>query len=176
MTSNLGSDEIAQFMAREHGVSLDKLTSMIRPVLSRHFKPALLARMTVVPYAPLDPGIMADIVNMKISRIADRMMEAHQVRLDIDDAVCGLIAERCLEVESGARNIDHIMNGTVLPMMSQEILGYLSKGALADVMTLSVTKDGHFTLSMGEKGKKEKKPAKRKKKKAPLEAEECIPT
>ena len=57
------------------------------------------------------------------------------------------IASRCTEVETGARNIDHIMNGTILPQMSREILAKLSEGAMPSEAMLDVGEDGAFQIS-----------------------------
>jgi type VI secretion system protein VasG len=146
MTSNLGAELIAERTAENPDITQEQLAAAVRPILSHHFKPALLARMTVVPYRPLDTRIMTDIVRIKLQRLADRMAESHQVRLGIDDAVCDQIAVRCLEVESGARNIDHIMNGTILPLVSQEILNLLTQGELPPIIRLTVGDDGRFEL------------------------------
>jgi len=58
---------------------------------------------------------MANIVRLKLSRLASRMMTSHKMRLTYGDAVVEEIAKRCTEVETGARNIDHIVNATLLP-------------------------------------------------------------
>jgi type VI secretion system protein VasG len=48
MTSNLGSDH-QRPLRRRRAPTAEVLEETIRPVLSKHFKPALLARMRVVP-------------------------------------------------------------------------------------------------------------------------------
>lgn len=171
MTSNLASELIADCLAQNPDISPEDLASTIRPELSRHFKPALLARMTIVPYKPLDADIMKDIVHMKLGRVVDRMIDTHKVRLTINDRVAELIAARCLEVETGARNIDHIMDGTILPLLSQEILSFMAQGELPETITLSVSEEGHFTLEAPKKSKAKKR-TKKKQSAAPVKSVE----
>ena len=65
------------------------------------------------------------------------------------DAVVDQISERCTEVETGARNIDHILNGTLLPMISTAILERLSEGELPDHLDLDISEGGEFVLNFG---------------------------
>ncbi|MBU1169363.1 MAG: type VI secretion system ATPase TssH [Proteobacteria bacterium] len=166
MTSNLASEQIAECLASNPDISQEDLSATVRPILSGHFKPSLLARMTIVPYQPLDAAIMQDIVRMKLKHVVDRMMTTHKVILDIDQSVSKQIADRCLEVETGARNIDHIMDGTILPLLSQEILSFLAQGDLPEKLDLSVSPEGHFTLAASQK-KATKKHTKKKKSPTP---------
>ncbi|GAB6097441.1 type VI secretion system ATPase TssH [Desulfatiferula olefinivorans] len=147
MTSNLAADRIAEALAADPAMGSDDLVAAIRPELSSHFKPALLARMTIVPFRPLDSTIMADIVRMKIGRATRRTAEAHGLTLRIDEAVIERIAARCLEVETGARNIDHILSGSVLPLLSQKILETMARNHRPEALTLGVSPDGHIILA-----------------------------
>lgn len=118
LTSNLGTDEIASNSTRD----IAALVAHIRPILSHHFKPALLARMTIVPFLALPTDALADIVRLKFDKIAERLWVASRIRLDADDAVIEAIAKRCTEVETGARNIDFIVKKHILPKISDLLL------------------------------------------------------
>lgn len=146
LTSNLASELIAR--AAESGEPLDheELVAAIRPVLSHHFKPALLARMRVVPFVPLQPDAMQEVVAMKLRKVVARLQESHKIALTVSPAVIATIADRCVEVETGARNIDHIMNGTVLPLISRELLLRMSDGGGSAAMRLDVDEVGAFVL------------------------------
>jgi type VI secretion system protein VasG len=123
MTSNLATDLLTQ-AADPAGTLLphEELVSLVKPTLSAYFKPALLARMTVVPYIPIRPEALLGIVHKKLGQVVVRAREAQNVELVIDPAVPEAIAARCREVESGARNVDHILRGKVLPLLSGAIL------------------------------------------------------
>ncbi|HET6371410.1 MAG TPA: type VI secretion system ATPase TssH [Nitrospiria bacterium] len=146
MTSNLASDLIMAASSDGDRPTPEALTATIRPVLSRHFKPALLARMTIVPFYALGPDALKEIVALKMRKIAGRLMESHRMALDYEPTVIEQITQRCSEVETGARNIDHILQGTLLPRISTEILSRLGAGALPDRLKLSLGSDGDFVI------------------------------
>ncbi|MBI3597296.1 MAG: type VI secretion system ATPase TssH [Nitrospirae bacterium] len=146
MTSNLASDLIMAASSDGDRPTPEALTATIRPVLSRHFKPALVARMTIVPFYPLGPDALKEIVTLKLGKIAGRLMESHRMFLEYDPAVVDQITQRCSEVETGARNIDHILQGTLLPKISTEILSRMGAGALPDKLKLGLEADGGFRL------------------------------
>jgi len=130
MTSNLATDLITHAADPSAGEvpNHDDLISLVKPTLSAHFKPALLARMTVVPYIPIRSEALLGITRMKLGAVAARTREAHGIELVIDDAVIDAVAARCREVESGARNIDHILRGTILPLVSNALLEGIASG------------------------------------------------
>jgi type VI secretion system protein VasG len=147
LTSNLATDIISEMGSGEEPADVATITEAIRPVLSGHFKPALLARMQIVPFLPIGQGIMRDIVRLKLARIADRLAERHRMRLGYDDAVIDQIARRCTEVETGARNVDHIVNGTLLPEMSSRLLEVLDDEQVPQGLTVGVSEEGRFTYT-----------------------------
>jgi len=147
LTSNLASDVITELCAGKERPPMDTVAAAIRPILSNHFKPALLARMTIVPFYTLPADILKDIVVLKLDKLVRRMEETHKTRLSYAPAVVEQIAARCTEVETGARNIDHIMSGTILPQLSRDILARMSEEALPAEITLDVAEDGGFKIS-----------------------------
>jgi type VI secretion system protein VasG len=150
LTSNLATDLLTSAAPPGGEIPpLEDLTSLVKPTLTAHFKPALLARMTVVPYIPIGPEALAGIARMKLNGVARRAMESHGIKLVIDDSVVETIAARCREVESGARNVDHILRGTVLPLVSSEILQRMAAEQSLDGMRLTVDKQGDIVIAEG---------------------------
>jgi type VI secretion system protein VasG len=148
MTSNLGTDLLTKAADPSAPVPPhDELVSLVKPTLSDYFKPALLARMTVVPYVPIRPDALGDIVRTKLKAVAARANESHSVALSFDDAVVTTIAARCREVESGARNVDHILRGTILPLLSSTLLGAMAKGEAIATLRVSVDPQGDFACA-----------------------------
>lgn len=145
LTSNLASDAITRLCAAEKRPPAETLVEAIRPILSKHFKPALLARMTIVPYYTLDPSFMKGIVTLKLDRLVARMAENNKMRLTCSPGVVEQIAARCTEVETGARNVDHIMRGTILPQLSREILARLGEEAMPSEVRLEI-REGAFHI------------------------------
>ncbi|OQX20449.1 MAG: ClpV1 family T6SS ATPase [Desulfobulbaceae bacterium A2] len=146
LTSNLATDVITELCAAGEGLPDEALLGAIRPILNNHFKPALLARMTVVPYKILPQTILNDIVVLKLKKLATRMAETHKMRFTYSEEVIAQISARCTEVETGARNIDHILNGTVLPRMSREILLQMSAAAMPESVHLALDSQGDFSI------------------------------
>jgi type VI secretion system protein VasG len=146
LTSNLASDTIVSMASGPVRPEVDEILNAIRTALVKHFKPALLARMTVVPFYPISMDAMKSIVSLKLDQVGKRLHESHRMKFGYDPAVVELISQRCTEVESGARNIDHIINGTLLPMISTQILERMGSGTLSDALRVEVNPENNFSL------------------------------
>jgi type VI secretion system protein VasG len=147
MTSNLATDTITELGMQDELPTHADVVSAIRPILNKHFKPALVGRMTIVPFFPLKTEAIKGIVKLKLGRLVRRMFESHKMTLEYTDDVIDQIAERCTEVETGARNIDNILQGTLLPRISTEILERMTEGPLPETLTLGMDADGNFTFT-----------------------------
>jgi type VI secretion system protein VasG len=150
LTSNLATDEITR-LARDGRPEPDALVQAIHPVLAKHFKPALLARMNVVPYYTLPPSELAGIVRLKLDRLTQRLAAANRIALEFDPAVADTIAARCTEVDSGARNIDFILRKSLTPRLSDAVLGAMAEGRNVTALQVapSDTDDWRITLTEG---------------------------
>ncbi len=127
LTSNLGTDTIMKVCADEETMpDVPALAEMLRPELLKHFKPAFMGRLKVVPYYPISDQVMRLIVRLKLDRIAKRMLENRNVAFIYDQELIETVAARCTEVESGARNVDHILTNTLLPELSRELLSRMA--------------------------------------------------
>jgi type VI secretion system protein VasG len=148
LTSNLATAELTSLIEREETPDVEEVVEWIRPVLSRHFKPALLARMTVVPYWPLPTATLREITRLKVRKVADRVRMHHAVEISIDESVIETITGRCTTVETGARNIDHIIRGSLLPVLADWVLGAVGGDPLPPNVLLRATADGRFELGL----------------------------
>jgi len=129
LTSNVGTDTIAKVCADPDTCpDAAGLAAALRPDLLKAFKPALLGRMTIVPYFPLGDEVVRNIIRLQLKRIADRIKLNHKAEFTYDAALVDTVAGRCKEVESGARNVDHILTGTLLPELSREFLARMAEG------------------------------------------------
>ncbi|HUJ89839.1 MAG TPA: type VI secretion system ATPase TssH [Syntrophorhabdales bacterium] len=143
LTSNTGTDTIMKVCADEETMpDWQKLTEMLRPDLLKRFKPAFLGRLKVVPYYPITDKNMRLIVKLKLDRIANRMLENRNVAFVYDHKLVDAIGSRCKEVESGARNIDHILTNTLLPEMSKELLSKMVAGRKIREVKVSLEGEG----------------------------------
>jgi type VI secretion system protein VasG len=155
LTSNLATDIITGLCQGPVRPTNEELTAAIRPVLSKHFKPALLARMEIVPFFTLPSEHLRGIVQIKLARVADRLHDSHRMTLETDPALVDLIVARCTEVETGARNIDHIISESLLPMLSTGLLERMTEGPLPERVKVAVGEGDRFAVEFGEprKGK-----------------------
>ncbi|MDR2443006.1 MAG: type VI secretion system ATPase TssH [Deltaproteobacteria bacterium] len=128
MTSNLGGDIITALY--EEGEPSEKvLDEALRPVLNQFFKPALLGRLSLVPYAPIAKEIFRELVEIRFSVLKDRFWQSRGLNLQWTQTVIDSIAESCVAVESGARNIDRVLNDSLLPNLSGFALSSVNDGA-----------------------------------------------
>lgn len=145
MTSNAASDTIMKLCADpETRPDADVLIESLRPELLQVFKPAFLGRAIVVPYYPITDDVMRRIVELQLGRVRDRLLENHRARFSYDEALVTAIASRCIEVESGARNVDHILTRTLLPEISRTFLARMAEGDTIAQVHLSVDNAGNF--------------------------------
>jgi type VI secretion system protein VasG len=154
MTSNLGSEEVlaASDAAAQSGTELSTSTLMeaIRPLLVEHFQPALLARFQTVVYRPLSPQAMAKIVRMKLGKVADRIARRFGVPLQCDDTVVAELAQACLLPDTGARNIDSLLDQQILPVLSRELLVRMGGQRMPAAIRLSFSEADGIGLTFDE--------------------------
>jgi type VI secretion system protein VasG len=146
LTSNLGTDVITRMCATPVPPDVAELTAAVKPALVQHFKPALNARWTIVPFLTIGPEVMREIVSLKLDRVGRRLMESHRIAFGYDPRVVEQIAARCTEVDTGARNVDHVVQASLLPRISTEILERLTTGDMPRALHLGIAADGGFDL------------------------------
>ena len=123
----------------------DQVIEAIRPILNNHFKPALLARMEIVPYYPISKDAMKNITKLKLNQLGKRIQDSQRMKFIYDEKVVEQIAQRCTEVETGARNVDYIINKTLLPQISTQILHQLSEETMPGTLSIGLDAEGGFT-------------------------------
>lgn len=139
MTSNLGSDLIETLCANGRRPDAQQLEDAIRPVLSRRFKPALLARMRVVPYYPVSGALMRELVELKLQRLSERL-RIRRLAFSYSDALLDHLSERCTQGEGGARSIDCLIEQYVTPLIADRLLAAMAQGQ--QLTTVHATLDG----------------------------------
>ncbi|WP_437322993.1 type VI secretion system ATPase TssH [Sorangium sp. So ce381] len=161
LTSNLATDKITNMTvaAREEdpsrrldadGEFIKEIVEAIKPTLSAHFKPALLARMTTVPYLPISPDALGEITRLKLDALVDRLRKSQRIEASYSDALVDTIAARCTEVDTGARNIDHILRASLLPQLSVAVLEKMAEGPLPKRLQIGVDAEKNFTISFSD--------------------------
>jgi type VI secretion system protein VasG len=149
MTSNVGTDTIMKVCADpDTRPDAEGLASVLRPDLLKTFKPALLGRLTVVPYFPLTDDALRQIIHLQLRRIGDRIRQNHRATFTYDEPLVATIAGRCKEVESGARNVEHILTGTLLPEISREVLGRMAEAKPIEHVHVTANGEGKLVYQL----------------------------
>ncbi|KAF0815361.1 Chaperone protein ClpB [Andreprevotia sp. IGB-42] len=149
LTSNAGTDIIMD--ACRHAETMpseESLRDALRDELNQVFKPAFLGRMQVVPFYPVKDEVLKQIVRLKLNKIKKRVKINHNASFDYDEALVEAIAARCTEVDSGARNIDNIVSGTLLPQVAGAVLARMAEGQVVERIAVSVGAAGDFAYSV----------------------------
>jgi len=149
LTSNIGTDTIMKVSADEETRPEPvALSDMLRNDLLKRFPPAFLGRLIVIPYYPIADAIMRQIIQLQLSRIQARVLANHRARLTYDDRLVDAIKARCTEVDSGARNVEHILTRTVLPEVSREVLARMAVDQPISTVHITADAAGAFQYSV----------------------------
>lgn len=122
MTSNLGSDLLQALLEERPQASDGDLQELLRPTLREHFQPALLARFQTLVYRPLDAVALKRIVALKLDQVARRLQRHYGLACQVEEGLSDALVAACLLPDSGARNIDSLLNQQILPVLSQQLL------------------------------------------------------
>ncbi len=145
MTSNAGTDTIMKLCADPDTMPDEAgLAEALRPELLKVFKPAFLGRVSLVPYFPLSDSVMKQIIELKLGSIRRRVKENYKAQFSYSPELVAAIADRCKEVESGARNVDNILTRTLLPEMAAEFLDHLASEKPIQAVHVTVADTGNF--------------------------------
>ena len=157
LTSNVGTETILKLCKDPDTTPTPEiLAEAVRPDLLaaktergvQIFKQAFLGRLIVVPFYPISDAVMRQIIKLQLGRIGRRMRENHNATFSYGDELIDCIASRCREVETGARNVDHILTRTLLPEISQEILGRMAESRTISKVHVSVDDKGGFRYAI----------------------------
>jgi type VI secretion system protein VasG len=147
LTSNAAQEVITEASQGGRRPPPEELIERLRPALLRQFSPAFLGRLVLVPYYHLGDAQIAAIVNLKLNRLAERFARNHHAELTWDEDFARVITERCKEVDSGARNVDHILTHIVLPELAREVLERISLAEPFAAVHLKFTPTGGLAFS-----------------------------
>ena len=144
LTSNLGYQVIV-----EYADNPDEMHDALYPVLADFFKPALLARIEVVPYLPLSRDTLATIIAGKLARLDNVLRTRFNAEVVIAPVVTDEIMQRVTRAENGARMLESVIDGEMLPPLSLLLLQKMAANAVITRISLGVT-DGAFTADIEE--------------------------
>lgn len=151
LTSNVASAQMMQACLNKPAEELpspEELEAAIRPHLMKAFKPAFLGRLKVIPFYPIPDDVLEKIIRLKLGRIQKRIAANHKAEFSYDDAMVEAVLARCTEVDSGARNVDNILNGSLLPEISENVLAKMAAGSAIARIKVSASRKGEFKYSI----------------------------
>jgi type VI secretion system protein VasG len=117
-------------------LSIDKVEAEIQPELLQFFPQALLARMQVIPFLPLDRQALKQIVTLKLDKVAQRLQETHKMQMRCQPAVIEHLADLCQRPELGARHVDVLIDRQLLPNVARTLLGFMVEDNVPDILSL----------------------------------------
>lgn len=145
MTSNIGAEEIEVAALAEQPATYGQLVQLAQGSLQRHFAPALLARMQVLPFYPLGLSALQSIAEHQFQRLADRL-EEQGVTLEIDTSAVEWVANTAAGHPHRGRAIEDLIRATVLPSLAQELLAAKRDGL--PLGRVRVVADGGLSLEL----------------------------
>jgi type VI secretion system protein VasG len=147
LTSNLASAEVTDQCINDPDISMSKLLAEIRPILSHWFKPALLARLTIIPYKNLTALELSNIAQLKLNSLAERLFKQYKITLNFGHDILDYLAKSCTDIEMGARNIDTLIKAKIMPELSTLILEAMVDDTMLRVISLSLDKKEQLLVS-----------------------------
>ncbi len=149
MTSNAGTDLIKSLCSDPETIpEPDAFIEALFPELLKTFKPAFLGRVAVIPYYPLSDEVLRRIVELKLGKVAKRVTENYRAKFSYAPELVETIAARCTEVDTGARNVDHILTRSLLPELSAEFLSILAEGKEITSVHIGIDGDQKFVYTI----------------------------
>ncbi len=148
MTSNVCSEIIDSLCADPDTIpEYDAIIKSIQDELRKTFKPAFLGRVTIVPYLSLSNAVLHNIIKLQLNRIDKQLNEQHGIALSFNKNVLEFISAQCTEQTIGARQIDNILRGKMLPKLSEIILSAIMQDEIISKIKIKV-KDDDFVYAL----------------------------
>ncbi|QQS36585.1 MAG: type VI secretion system ATPase TssH [Ignavibacteriales bacterium] len=143
MTSNLASEVL--FEKYNDGMTNpDDLLEELRPYMNQYFRPEFLGRLKPIVFLPLNKETMKPIVEIKLGKIQRRLKQNQNLEVEFNKAVIEDIVDSCTRAETGARNIDAIVDRKLAPEISSQLLGFMAEGKSPEKVTVTKAKDGSY--------------------------------
>ena len=130
LTSNCGFDAANDPFAV-------KSDEELRRSLLTFFKPALLARMQIVQYHYLTTDVMQLIVKAKLAKLEKLIAERYKATVTIAENILKHIEQQCEADTNGARLVDAILEGQLLPPLSLALLQRIASGEKMSNITIN---------------------------------------
>lgn len=161
MTANLGEETIEQWTKAHSDVVLDELNNTLQPVLLRTFSPAFLGRVTVVPYVPLKPKVMQEIIQQQMAKLQHRIEQNYGAEVTYSATFTEFLLKSCADWQTGARQINNVISNKVLPLLATEFLKKLALGKPITKVYITLNKQHELNITVQTKKEIKQKPEKK---------------
>ena len=122
----------------------DDLLEELRPYMNKYFRPEFLGRVKPIIFLPLTAEVMKPIVELKLGKIKKRLLANQKLEIEFNKSVIDDIVASCTRAETGARNIDAIVDRKLAPEISAQLLGFMAEGKNPEKLVVTKGKDGSF--------------------------------
>lgn len=171
MTSNLGAESIQQrfeqpeeleqpetsdeISAEEESPTWEaptfsELVALVRPEVTNHFAPALVARMQLVPFNSLTEESLRQVVGLKLDQLAERLQKQHGIQMRCDETVMQHLAHQCRFTDSGARHVNALLEQQLMPGIAAQLLTFMAEDDMPDIMTLALDEQGELCCTFAD--------------------------
>ncbi|UVM47981.1 type VI secretion system ATPase TssH [Pseudomonas sp. B21-015] len=117
-TSNVGAELLLDTPVAQLGT--DAFNEALHNVLLKAFRPAFLARMTVVAYRPLDEMTLEGIVLAKLEKLRGRYKAATGKQFEFDAGIVQAVLAKCSA--AGARDVENVLMTQVTGKLAEWVL------------------------------------------------------
>lgn len=117
-TSNVGAELLLDTPVAQ--VGSDDFNEALHKVLLQAFRPAFLARMTVVAYRPLDEATLEGIVLAKLEKLRGRYKAATGKQFEFDAGIVKAVLAKCSA--AGARDVENVLMTQVTGKLAEWVL------------------------------------------------------
>ncbi|MCK5817726.1 MAG: type VI secretion system ATPase TssH [Psychromonas sp.] len=148
MTSNVGTDTTMDLFEDEATApSIQGLLKALQDDLLAAYKPAFLGRINVIPFVPLNQHMLTEITKLQLNRVGMRFKKHYKAKFSYSPKVVKKIVSMCTDAGSGARNIHNILQKSMLPDLSVQILQKMAENKLTIDVKVDVKGD-EFTYKV----------------------------
>ncbi|BBP70249.1 ClpA/B-type protease [Pseudomonas sp. Seg1] len=117
-TSNVGAELLLDTPVAQLGS--EAFNEALHKVLLQAFRPAFLARMTVVAYRPLDEATLEGIVLAKLEKLRGRYKAATGKQFEFDSGIVKAVLAKCSA--AGARDVENVLMTQVTGKLAEWVL------------------------------------------------------
>ncbi len=93
---------------------------------------------------------MRAIVGMKLGQVSQRLACHYGITTTLSESLFDALTEACLLPDTGARNVDSLLNQQILPALSQQLLSHMAAGQKPRQVTLGYHEEEGVVMAFDE--------------------------